>query len=116
MQRVHGVAGSWPQDLPLIHHHFWATRKSQTGHGQAMRSLGQGTGFVPGQPCGHNPHLVQLQLDNGRVDQGHMGRMRRVKGTPEKAQTLDRIKSLQIQSLGTKKWLNKRASGEPGSS
>jgi len=52
-----------------------------------------------------------------------MGRMWRIECTAENTQTVDVgidgnwvMSQVQTQSLGTKKWLSKRASGEPASS
>ena len=58
-----------------------------------------------------------------RLDQGHMGQMRGVKRTTKNAQALHAgtgfggsRRQVQTQSLGTRKWLSKRASGEPAGS
>jgi len=68
-------------------------------------------------------HMVELQLGHGRFDQGHMGQVWWVKRSAKNTQALHsglgflhgRLKT-QTQSLGTRKWLSKRASGEPTSS
>jgi hypothetical protein len=44
-----------------------------------------------------------------------MCQVRRIKGPTKNTQPVD-WRQTQTQSLGTKKWLSKRASGEPGSS
>ena len=77
---------------------------------------------MPCLPGWHNMHAVQLQLGNSRLDQSHMGRVRWIKRSAENTQTLDDCVmglglqgGVQTQALGTKKWLSRRASGEPGS-
>jgi hypothetical protein len=64
-----------------------------------------------------------LQLSDGDFHQGHMGPMRRVERAAKNAQTqhcglgvVRGSRQTQTQSLGTKKWLSKRSSGEPASS
>jgi hypothetical protein len=44
-----------------------------------------------------------------------MCKVRRIKGPTKNTQPVEG-RQTQTQSLGTKKWLSKRASGEPGSS
>ena len=68
-------------------------------------------------------HLLELQLLDGRLHQGHMRQVRRIKSTTKNTQALHasldvghRSRQVQTQSLGTRKWLSKRASGDPGGS
>jgi hypothetical protein len=88
-----------------------------------MTGIGQSARFVPRMSSGYDLNSVQTQLTNGRLDQSHMGRVWRVKRAAKNPQTEDVCffsgcveRNTQTQSLGTKKWLSKSASGEPGSS
>ncbi len=78
---------------------------------------------MPSLPCRQNLNPVELKLVDGGLYQGHMGTMRRVERSAKNAQAQHsplRVDlgswQIQTQSLGTKKWLSKRSSGEPASS
>lgn len=88
-----------------------------------MAGIGQCTGFMPGMPSRDNVDTVKIQLNNGRLDQGRVSRMWRIKRAAKNPQAEDVCvfsgcveRQAQTQSLGTKKWLSKRSSGEPAAS
>ena len=123
MQSVHCVAGARAVNFAFVHHHLWQMPKSQVRHSHAMAGIGQCAGFMPGLSSRDNVDTVKIQLNNGRLDQGRVSRMWRIKRAAKNPQAEDACVSsgcverqTQTQSLGTKKWLSKRSSGEPASS
>jgi hypothetical protein len=115
MQGVYRVAGTRAKDFPLVHHHLWQMPKGQPCHGQSVLGIGQRVGLVPGITGGHHTDLVKLQLVNGGLNQRHVGQVGRIKCPAKDTQSGEWGKA-QTQFLGTRKWLSRRASGEPASS
>lgn len=120
MQAVDRETRATAQDFEIIDHHLGPQSKCQARHGQTVCRIGQWTRLVPRLACGQDVHLVQVQLADRGLDQGHMRHVGRVKSTAKNAQTphagfgLGRQDlPIQTQSLGCKKWLSKSASGEP---
>ena len=110
MQGVHRVAGTGSAYFALVHHHGWQIRKGQSGHGHAVGGIRQLTRFVPSIARGQHTHLLELQLHDGRLHQGHMRQVRWIKSPTKNTQTLyaslgvrQRSRQVQTQSLGTRK-------------
>ena len=123
MQGVHRVAGTGSANFSLVHHNGRQMCKGQSGHGHPVDGIRQLTRFVPSITRGKNTHLLELQLLDGRLHQGHMRQVRRIKSPTKNTQALHawldvgyRSRQVHTQSLGTRKWLSKRSSGEPASS
>ena len=98
-QGIDGVSGSSTRDLARIDHRAGHARKGQSSHGQSVRCITESMGFVPGLPGRQHPHLVQLQLIDRRLDQRHVGQMRRIERAAKYA---DALGCTHTQSRGTK--------------
>ena len=113
VQGVHGVARACAADFAVVHLHLRQAGKRQPRHGQAVGSIGQRSRAVPGLPGGQDPYFVELHGLDGRLNKRHMRPVRRVERPAKHA---DVARGAHTQSRGTRKWLSRRASGEPAGS
>jgi hypothetical protein len=93
-QGVDHEAHAWPTQFTIIHSPEKSRRVRQLGvlkrqaeHSQSVLARRQGQASVSGLPGGNQTDIVQPQLREGRLSQGHMGLVRRIESTAKNPDT-----------------------------